>query len=329
MSISIKTHKMLWGRAACRCSEPGCRIELYEDETETDDATLVGENCHIVAESDDGPRADPAMPIERRNGYGNLILLCRIHHKIVDNQPQKYSVEYLGRMKWEHEDWVKSQLAYDDKKQKDDEYYSGIIEEWQRLAHLDEWSSWSSSLLSQGQPSIWKVVDDDLFKLRTWLLNRIWPGRYPRLESALNNFRRVLQDFQEKFREHAEPFGDGELMTRKFYHIPEWNEEKYDRLARQFDFHVDLVEDLMLELTRAANLACDCVRELVIPTYRLAEGRLYVVSGPNFDFRWERSVVEYDADERKKDLPYSGLQSFYTERADRDLHYGDGLPPRD
>lgn len=326
MSISIKTHKMLWGRAACRCSEPNCRIELYEDETETDDATLIGENCHIVAESDDGPRADPTMPIERRNSYGNLILLCRIHHKIIDSQPKKYSSEYLAKMKKAHEDWVQSQLSFDEKKQKDDEYYSGMIDEWQRLAHLDEWTSWSSSLLSHGQPSIWKEVDDDLFKLRKWLLNRIWPGRYPKLESALNNFRLVLQDFQEKFREYAEPFGGDELMTRKFYHIQEWNEEKYNRLARQYDFHVDLVEDLMLELTRAANLVCDQVREFVIPSYRLSEGRLSVESGPNFDFKWQRSVVQYDAEERKKDQPYPGLASFYTERADRDLHYGEGPP---
>lgn len=326
MSISIKTHKMLWGRAACRCSEPSCRIELYEDETETDDATLVGENCHIVAESDDGPRADPAMPIERRNSYGNLILLCRIHHKVVDSQPVKYSVGCLTRMKREHEDWVKSQLSYDDRKQKDDEYYSGMIDEWQRLAHLNEWSSWSSSLLSFGQPSIWKEVDDDLFKLRKWLLNRIWPGRYTKLESAFQNFFHVLQDFQEKFREHSEPHGENELITRKFYKIEEWNEEKYNRLARRYDFHVDLVEDLMLELTRAANLVCDYVREFVIPSYRLNEGRLSVMSGPNFQLKWTHDVPQYDVEERKVELPYPGLDAFYVQRTSRDIHYGAGAP---
>ncbi len=215
MSISLKTHKMLWGRAACRCSEPSCRIELYEDETETDEATLIGEICHIVAESDDGPRANPTIPIKQRNSYENLILLCRVHHKIVDSQPEKYSVDYLIRLKKEHEIWVKSQLKFNKKKQIDDEYYADIIDEWHNLVHLDKWSIWSSSVLSHGQPSIWKEVDEDLFRLRRWLLNRIWPNRYPKLENALINFRLVLQDFQEIFRDHSESWGDDELITKK------------------------------------------------------------------------------------------------------------------
>ena len=112
-SISVKTQKMLWGRAAGRCSKPDCRVDLYEDETETDDSTLVGENCHIVAEKDDGPRPDPAMPVARRNSYANLILLCRNHHKVIDAQEGEYTVELLHRMKSEHEAWAREKLGFD------------------------------------------------------------------------------------------------------------------------------------------------------------------------------------------------------------------------
>src|SRR5690242_17204117 len=98
---------MLWGRAAGRCSK--CRMDLYEDETDTDDPTLVGENCHIVAESEDGPRANPAIPIEQRNSYANLILLCRNDHKIVDAQVGEYTVERLQQLKADHEAWVRQQ----------------------------------------------------------------------------------------------------------------------------------------------------------------------------------------------------------------------------
>jgi hypothetical protein len=99
MAISVKAQKMLWGRAAGRCSKPECREYLFEDETEADEATLVGENCHIVAESDDGPRANPSMPLEQRNDYSNLILLCRKHHKVIDAQELTYSVEVLHQVK--------------------------------------------------------------------------------------------------------------------------------------------------------------------------------------------------------------------------------------
>jgi hypothetical protein len=194
MGISLKTHKILWGRAAGHCSEPTCRKDVYEDETETDDATLVGENCHIVAEKDDGPRGDPSMAKEQRGKYENLILLCRNHHKIVDAQPGKYTVEVLHKMKDEHEEWVRTQLGFDSNKQRDDVLFASIIDEWERLAHVDEWQVWSGAMLFAGQPRMLNNVDQDLMQLRGWLLGRIWSGRYPLIERAFHNFRHVLQD---------------------------------------------------------------------------------------------------------------------------------------
>jgi HNH endonuclease len=320
---------MLWGRAAGRCSKPDCRIDLYEDETETDDPTLVGENCHIVADKDDGPRADPTMPVDQRNSYANLILLCRNHHKVIDAQEGQYTVERLQQMKAEHESWVRQQLGFDAAKQFDDEQYAGIIDTWERLAHIDEWHGWTSYVLGSGQPRMRAEVFRDLEELRTWLLNRVWPRRYPELESAFENFRRVLQDFHEQFRKHAEAVGVNNevLMTRKFYRSDKWDEERYERLAKQYDFHVDLVEDLMLELTRAANLIADRVRQHLIRSYRLAKGRLVVEYGPTGNLVFHQVVVQYGPGERDRNSPYPGLQAFLTERAQRDRHFGEGTNP--
>jgi HNH endonuclease len=199
MTISVKTQKMLWGRAAGRCSKPDCRLDLYEDETETDDPTLVGENCHIVAESDDGPRADPSMPLERRNSYANLILLCRNHHKVIDAQEGEYTVSGLHEMKAVHEAWVAAQLGFDAAKQRDDELYAGMIETWERLAHVDEWLDWGSRVLGGGQPSMRVEIDRDLRELRSWLLNRVWPRRYP----SLNEHSRISG---ESLRTFTRPF---------------------------------------------------------------------------------------------------------------------------
>ncbi len=55
MSISVKTRKMLWGKAANRCAFIDCKRELVMDETETDDPSIIGEECHIIAREDDGP----------------------------------------------------------------------------------------------------------------------------------------------------------------------------------------------------------------------------------------------------------------------------------
>jgi hypothetical protein len=43
--------------------------------------------------------------------YENLILLCKTHHKLVDDQPVKFDVTNLKRMKAKHEAWVQLSLS--------------------------------------------------------------------------------------------------------------------------------------------------------------------------------------------------------------------------
>jgi len=331
LSVNIKDQKMLWGRAAGRCSHPECRNDLYEAETEDDDDdTHIGENCHIVGEKTEAARGISDMLVEKRNKYSNLILLCRNHHKIVDAQEKRYTVELLHKWKSEHESWVQTQLAYDADKVRDDERYAAIVEEWQNLAHIHEWDSWSSWLLSSGQPILYRNVDADLSKLRTWLLNRVWPSRYPTLEAAFHNFRRVLSDLQNTFHKHTQPYGSDAFMTKKFYKegdYDDYDQARYIELGRRFDHHVDLVEDLMLELTRAANLVCDEVRKHILRHYRLLEGHLFITTGPDETMSWKQAVVQYSQEERLASPPYPGLEPFMTARADRDMTFGKGPPP--
>jgi hypothetical protein len=160
-------------------------------------------------------------------------------------------------------------------------------------------------------------------------MKRIWPERYPTLEESMHNFARVLQDFLRVFGKHAEkPYPDSdELWTKKFHHINEWNPERYHHLLHLFEHHLDLVQDLTLEFTRAANLVCDEVRTHLIASYRIREGRLSIMSGPHEDLSWKEVVVEYDREERAAVPPYPGLEAFLTARTKRDMYFGDGPPP--
>ena len=315
--ISIRAQKTLWGRAAGRCSFPDCRVEVFFEE-EASNPTLIGENCHVVAEKDDGPRGDPNFPVDQRNSYSNLILLCRNHHKVIDdleNGAKGFPVEKLRDMKLAHEAWVREQLCFDLDKQQDDEAYADIIDKWEIRACLDEWSEWSFWILAMRCPSMKTDVSSELDQLRRWLLCRVWPRRYPKLEDAFENFRRVLEAFQNTFYEHADLRGD-KFMTRKFYSIPEWNPERYHALAEQYDHHIFLLADLMLELTRAANLVCDLVRSNILYGYRREQGRVLATDGGR---HW---VAEYSADERKLRFPFLGLDSFLLERQTRDFCFG-------
>lgn len=326
--VSLKTQKILWGRAAGRCAHEDCRRRLVEDISETDDPTLVGENCHIVAEKEDGPRGNSPLSLDERNRYGNLILLCNIHHKIIDDNEGKWTVVALHELKQRHEAWVEQSLGLDRVKLQEDTTYADYIDVWARLANLDNWTVWTSFVLGSGQPRIRPDVEADLNTLRKWLLARVWPGRYKTLEAAFENFRRVLSDFHETLRTHLEEHKGSEfLFTEKFYKIPQWDPALYQQLLKEYDFHVALVCDLMLELTRAANLVSDEIRRHVSHSYRLNEGYLVVSQGPNSLLQYIESVPRYRGEESASGIPYPGLDAFYNDREKRDSYEGKGRPP--
>lgn len=89
----------------------GCRRELVEEATATDREVVLGEIAHIIPDSDNGPRADPTYPRLLRNEYANLILLCGVHHPIVDGQTSTYTAQNLRDMKDAHEKWARERLS--------------------------------------------------------------------------------------------------------------------------------------------------------------------------------------------------------------------------
>jgi len=315
---------MLWGRAAGRCCMTECRTQLVMDATETDDPTLIGEECHIIANSPAGPRGDEDLPSEKRDLYDNLILLCRNHHKIVDDNPLLYSSNRLREIKRIHESWVQANVdSYNASRQRDDEYYASIVERWERDCQVDNWEAWSSWMLGGGQPRMDPELDKSLFEFRRWIFGRVWPGRHLPLERAFQTFRVVLQDLQEIFREHVDDGkSDRTLVTKKFYKLDRWDEKLYHKLLKEFEDHVDLVQDLVLELSRAANWICDEIRNHLISSYRLTEGRIVIQYGPTLDFQTHWRIPRYSAEELKSEIPYPGLEAFKSERVSRDLHFG-------
>jgi len=102
--------EMLWGPSAGRCANPECRRVCVKEGTPEDPAAVVGENAHIIAHRDKGPRGDPAMPPDSRDRYENLILLCPTCHTMVDKQRSTYTPEVLRKWKAEHEEWVRDSL---------------------------------------------------------------------------------------------------------------------------------------------------------------------------------------------------------------------------
>lgn len=94
MGPSEKTIKRLFALSGNLCAFPECSLPIVESS-----GTITGEICHIRAQNDGGPRFDKAQMDKERHGFGNLVLLCRRHHKIVDAEPDIFSVEALEDIK--------------------------------------------------------------------------------------------------------------------------------------------------------------------------------------------------------------------------------------
>jgi len=75
-----------------------------------DDESIIGDECHIISGAQNGPRYDTNYPSDQVDGYSNFILLCKVHHKLIDDQYSTYAHQKLVQIKAEHEKWVSKQL---------------------------------------------------------------------------------------------------------------------------------------------------------------------------------------------------------------------------
>jgi len=105
-AIPPRDQKILCTRSGNRCALSDCHKELVKNKTENDPESMIGVMAHIKGEKEGASRYDPNMTDKERQSYENLILLCGSCHKIIDDQPNKYTVEELLQIKRKHEKWI-------------------------------------------------------------------------------------------------------------------------------------------------------------------------------------------------------------------------------
>lgn len=107
MAITDKSRKTLWARSGNRCAM--CRAELVAERNELNKNLNIGDECHIISEKTGGPRyvSDYTSSYD---DYDNLILLCKNHHRTIDELYETYTVELLRTIKSNHENWVRITL---------------------------------------------------------------------------------------------------------------------------------------------------------------------------------------------------------------------------
>jgi hypothetical protein len=103
MDLSDRDRKALWTKAGNRCTYTfdgeTCNTELVK--IDNGNYVILGEECHIVGRKPTAARYREDYP--QRETYYNAILMCGVHHQIIDSNPDVYTIEVLHSMKDKHE----------------------------------------------------------------------------------------------------------------------------------------------------------------------------------------------------------------------------------
>lgn len=109
--FSLKTKTALAARAGYRCSMRDCRAQTIGPDGTATGSLSVGIACHIHAASPNGPRYDPSQTPEERTAANNGIWCCANCSRIVDGDESTFSAAELGRIRREHESWIRTNLG--------------------------------------------------------------------------------------------------------------------------------------------------------------------------------------------------------------------------
>jgi hypothetical protein len=93
---SVQAIKRLFGESGNLCAFPKCTQAIIRG------ATVLGKVCHIKGRKPGSARYDAAQSNEERHGYDNLVLLCGIHHDVIDDDEKSYTVARLHEIKAAH-----------------------------------------------------------------------------------------------------------------------------------------------------------------------------------------------------------------------------------
>ena len=105
IDFSTKNKRILASRVGFRCSNPECNLFTLGPATDSNKITLLGEVAHIVGavieekDKTKSPRADSSKSPEYIKSLDNGIWLCPYCHKLVDSDPEYYTVNMLREWK--------------------------------------------------------------------------------------------------------------------------------------------------------------------------------------------------------------------------------------
>jgi hypothetical protein len=272
MAIPDKDLKILWARAAGRCSMPECRKKLTEACRDLPSGhDVIGFSCHIVAEEPDGPRGDSSLTPEDRNRYPNLIVLCKAHHELVDQNPDAWPIERLHQAKADHEVWVESCLV--EVQELKLRVFSDLVTAATEGLHLDRWPYVSDHAI---RGFVLQSFVDGVDHLGEKACRAVWPKCYPQLKRAIEELADRAGAFTAHYMELATIrddtfFAEDRAWKKRWMSQSEYQE--FEDRSTQWRKEQGI---LLANLVHAINLFAEAVREYLNPRFFVYDGKFAI-----------------------------------------------------
>ncbi len=236
MSIPPTELKRLFARSGNRCAFTDCHRLLIVDAGPGQSPVTLGDVAHIVAASAAGPRGDASIAPADRNLYENLILLCNIHHQLIDAQPATFTPARLRGIKEAHERWVQQRLA------------AGVQDDSPIPLHRDD--RLYSTLLPVARMPIYVHSARSRFKTEPEVQARLGPLRGREMAPFILREEKVLA-FQD-LGTTGNPFGEVIVGKPERHRIVDWLDD-----PDTFRWLVELLNRSLNKLTGRRGLHLD------------------------------------------------------------------------
>lgn len=292
--IKDKDQKILWARAAGLCSI--CKEKLtFDDEAESTAGTL-GAMSHIVGEKIAAARGKSKLPLDQRNTYANLILLCAHHHDEIDKHESKYPIETLHKIKDDHELLVSETLS--NTVDPDDMVYSDLIDTISVSLQLEHWWWFIDNAVRDFVPL---EVTDAQGLLNRKRLNAIWPKKKKGLKTAIIELIDSFDKYMSHYMTNVEEKISGKMLGPDRSYRRFWNPQ-FDEYWQKEDKWSKVNFWLLCDYIIKLNAFADAVRKHVNPLFFRTSGKFIVHDSMGYRFGGRDTLYDPTLDEVTKGL---------------------------
>jgi hypothetical protein len=203
-------------------------------------------------------------------------------------------------MKSQHEYWVETTLSesHDLKTKASDIIYANLIDMTVEDCSFSTWENWISILYSPSH----KIKRDSYEKILKYTINMcraIWPGKLLELESALKLFSNIMNIMLNFYMKNADSKEDYYVEDRSYkeHWLPD---EIYKELSQNRRCWEEYLDELIIEVVKAANWLADLVRRDINPLFMATDGKFSLIGGPDNNLFFYTSVPEYSIGEKEQ-----------------------------